>query len=132
MKNEDKYNNIADCAERNRRLREDYLNYVKWLFNHNQPHWVSSYMEWLGSEAKEITLTPEVNMDQVEHPKHYQKEGRKECWDEFLDCFGFIPTYHWLILTANKYLYRAGSKELNPELQDLLKAQAYINKAKML
>lgn len=67
--------------------------------------------------------------EQVNHPEHYRIEGRKECWDEFIDSFGPKHTFVWCLMTAQKYLYRKGLKDDNPAEQDLNKAQAYFNKA---
>lgn len=65
----------------------------------------------------------------VNHPSHYNIEGRKECWDEFIDKFGPEYTYIWCLLTVHKYLYRKGLKSDNPKEQDIKKAYAYFNKA---
>lgn len=67
--------------------------------------------------------------EQVNHPEHYNIEGRKECWDEFIDNYGPKHTFVWCLMTAQKYLYRKGLKDDNPAEQDLNKAQAYFNKA---
>ena len=67
--------------------------------------------------------------EQVNHPEHYNIEGRKECWDEFIERFGAKYTFVWCLMTAQKYLYRKGLKDNNPEEQDLNKAVAYFNKA---
>lgn len=67
--------------------------------------------------------------EQVNHPEHYNIPGRKECWDEFIDKYGPECTFVWCLMTAQKYLYRKGLKDNNPEEQDLNKAQAYFNKA---
>lgn len=69
------------------------------------------------------------NKEQVNHPEHYNIPGRKECWDEFIDKFGPKYTFVWCLMTAQKYLYRKGLKDDNPEEQDLNKAQAYFAKA---
>jgi hypothetical protein len=65
----------------------------------------------------------------VNHPAHYNIEGRKECWDEFIDKYGPECTFVWCLMTAQKYMYRKGLKDDNPVEQDLNKAQAYFNKA---
>lgn len=70
--------------------------------------------------------------EQVIHPAHYNKPGRKECWDEFIDRFGAKNTFVWCLMTAEKYLYRAGSKENNSEEQDIRKAFQYYNKAESI
>ena len=47
----------------------------------------------------------------VNHPMHYNKEGRKECIDEMQDIFGTEFTIIWAIMTAYKYRYRIGEKD---------------------
>ena len=67
--------------------------------------------------------------EQVNHPEHYNIPGRKECWDEFVDKFGPRFTFVWCLMTAQKYLYRKGLKDNNPEEQDLNKAWSFYRKA---
>lgn len=66
----------------------------------------------------------------IDHPSYYNKEGRKECIEEFVDKYGMARTAWWCLMTAEKYLYRAGGKEDNPEMQDLQKAKWYLNWAR--
>lgn len=70
-----------------------------------------------------------MSKELVNHPLHYNSQGRKECWDEMIDLFGFDAVVSFDVLNAYKYLYRAGLKEGNPETQDLKKIQQYINHA---
>lgn len=63
----------------------------------------------------------------VEHPDHYNKDGRKECWEEMRDLFGDEAVAIFDCLSAYKYLYRAGSKDNNPEAQDRAKIDNYIH-----
>ena len=65
----------------------------------------------------------------VNHPKHYQKQGRKECIDEMEFRFGCYATCIFAILSAYKYLYRAGEKDGNSKQQDIEKAKWYIDYA---
>lgn len=66
------------------------------------------------------------------HPSHYNKEGRKECWLEMEERFGTDSVITFDILSAYKYLYRAGAKEGNPREQDIAKIRNYIDHAEML
>lgn len=66
-------------------------------------------------------------MEHVEHPSHYCAEGRKECIVEMVEKYGFRATASFALLSAYKYLYRAGSKADNPEEQDEKKAEFYLN-----
>lgn len=68
--------------------------------------------------------------EQVNHPSHYNREGRKECIDEFVDIYGVKYTILWCIMTADKYVYRAGAKDGNSEEQDLQKARWYMQWAR--
>ena len=70
--------------------------------------------------------------EQVEHPKHYKKEGRKECIEEMVEKFGESAVYIWCALNHYKYNYRKGDKEGNSEEQDTKKGEWYINFAKKL
>lgn len=69
-------------------------------------------------------------MDNINHPKHYTREGRKECIDEMIDTWGEGATAIFCLLNAHKYLYRAGLKDKLSD--DLKKAQWYINKYNQL
>ena len=66
------------------------------------------------------------------HPSHYNKEGKKECWDIMTDLFGREITFGFCIGSAYKYAYRAGYKEGNPREQDVAKIKEYIKKAEEL
>ena len=65
--------------------------------------------------------------EQVNHPSHYQKAGRKECIVEMEENYGAEYTAMFCLMTAYKYLYRAGDKENNPFDQDISKAKWYFN-----
>ncbi len=67
------------------------------------------------------------NNDQVNHPAHYNVQGRKECIEEMIEKYGPSAVYMFCTLNAYKYNYRAGHKD-NKE-QDEAKAVWYINKA---
>ena len=73
-----------------------------------------------------------IKKELVNHPEHYNIYGRKECWDEFIDKFGPKHTFVWCLMTAQKYLYRKGLKDDNPEEQDVHKAIAYFDKATLI
>ena len=66
----------------------------------------------------------------VIHPKHYNTEGRPECWEEMEEIFGKDAVMIFDILSAYKYYYRAGEKEGNPPEQDMAKIENYMNHAK--
>ena len=63
----------------------------------------------------------------VIHPEHYNKEGRKECWEEMIDKFGPMAVAIFDVLSAYKYQYRAGEKDGNPEEQDKAKIDNYMH-----
>ena len=65
----------------------------------------------------------------VNHPTHYNHEGRKECWDEWVEKFGVDAAVVICLGNADKYLYRAGTKKDNPAKQDIEKARMYFKKA---
>ena len=63
--------------------------------------------------------------EQVNHPSHYQKAGRKECIVEMEEKYGGEATAIFSLLSAYKYGYRAGDKADNPMEQDINKAKFY-------
>jgi len=65
--------------------------------------------------------------ENVNHPSHYSKEGRKECIEEMLDIFGETGVYIWCVLNHYKYNYRKGEKENNSEEQDIKKGEWYLD-----
>ena len=70
--------------------------------------------------------------EQVNHPSYYQKNGRKECIVEMEEKYGAEMTTIFCLTNAYKYLYRAGEKDGNPEMQDNLKAKWYFDYANKL
>lgn len=73
-----------------------------------------------------------MNKELVNHPNHYNHSDRKECWEEMRDIFGDNAVAIFDILSAYKYLYRAGTKADNPEEQDLAKIVAYVQHCQRL
>ena len=59
----------------------------------------------------------------VNHPSHYNQEGRKECIVEMEELFGVNNLATWCYMTAYKYIYRLGNKD--DAEQDLNKAIWY-------
>lgn len=72
-----------------------------------------------------------MSKEQVYHPNHYNHSDRKECWEEMID-ISPEATALFDLWSAYKYKYRAGTKDGNPEEQDLAKIQNYINHAQKL
>lgn len=68
--------------------------------------------------------------DNVNHPQHYQREGRKECIVEMIEEFGALAVYYFCRVNAFKYEYRAGLK--GDAEEDLKKAQWYNDYAESL
>jgi len=68
----------------------------------------------------------------VYNPAHYNHAGRKECWEEMREIFGDEAVAIFDILSAYKYLYRAGSKEGNSADQDKAKISNYVVHCKTL
>ena len=69
-------------------------------------------------------------MENVNHPKHYNLQGKKECIEQMLEDYGLEVTVIFCLTNAYKYIYRAGNKENNPKSQDMEKARWYFNYAK--
>lgn len=68
----------------------------------------------------------------IDHPAHYNQEGRKECIVEMREKFGDIATYWFCKLSSYKYDYRAGNKDGNSEAQDKAKIDWYDDYAEKL
>lgn len=64
-------------------------------------------------------------MNNVNHPKHYNIPGRKECIEEMIEKFGVIAVRHFCLLNAYKYNYR---HELKGGEEDIAKAEWYMKK----
>ena len=67
--------------------------------------------------------------ENVNHPKHYNREGGMECIDEMVLIFGVEEAKTFCKLNAWKYRYRAADK--NGE-EDLKKSDWYLQKYKEL
>lgn len=65
----------------------------------------------------------------VNHPKHYNIAGRKECIIEMLEIFGVEKVIAFCELNAYKYRYRY---QLKNGAEDLAKAEWYENKKQEL
>ncbi len=61
-------------------------------------------------------------IEHVNHPKHYNIPGRKECIVEMIEKFGVDAVETFCILNAYKYRYR---HELKNGQEDLEKAKWY-------
>lgn len=68
----------------------------------------------------------------VNHPDHYNLPGKKECIEQMIDDFGNVATSIFDLLSAYKYLCRAGHKPNNPFEQDIQKANWYIDHVEQL
>lgn len=60
---------------------------------------------------------------------YYNKDGRKECWEEMMEVSA-MGTALFDLWNAYKYLYRAGDKADNSKENDTKKARNYVNHAK--
>lgn len=67
--------------------------------------------------------------EQVNHPSHYCKDGRKECIVEMEEKYSAGAVIGFCLLNAYKYLYRAGNKDNNSYEQDVQKAKWYFDYA---
>lgn len=65
--------------------------------------------------------------EQVYYPDHYNLPGRKECIVEMEEKFGVKETFHFELLNAYKYIYRAGEKA--GAEKDIEKAKNYFQMA---
>lgn len=67
--------------------------------------------------------------DNVNNPKHYNREGAMECFDEFVLIYGKEAAKYACLFNIHKYRYRAADK--NGE-EDLRKSDWYLKKYKEL
>ena len=63
--------------------------------------------------------------DNINHPKHYNREGAAECLDEFIAIYGIEAAKHACLFNIHKYRYRAADKK---GLEDLKKSDWYFKK----
>ena len=86
------------------------------------------------SDNTEQVNHPEQNEIEknVCHPSHYSQDGRRECIEEMRVVFGDEAVREWCILTAYKYMYRAGNKSGNSEEQDRAKMAWYLDYAEKM
>lgn len=68
-------------------------------------------------------------VDNVNHPKHYCREGGIECLDEMLMLYGAREVATWCKLNVHKYRYRAADKNGK---EDIAKSDFYMKKYKEL
>ena len=78
------------------------------------------------------TVDKSDNTEQINHPSHYSQNGRRECIEEMRVVFGDEAVREWCILTAYKYMYRAGNKSGNSEEQDKAKMAWYLDYAEKM
>ena len=69
------------------------------------------------------------NFDNVNKPKHYNREGAMQCIDEMIMVFGKEAVKNFCLCNAWKYRYRAADK--NGE-EDIKKSDWYLAKYKEL
>lgn len=65
-------------------------------------------------------------MSKVNHPKHYKKKDRDECIVEMAERYGVANTAIFSLMSAYKYLYRAGDKKGSAYEEDINKAKWYL------
>ena len=97
----------------------DYLNCDSGMTNnvYDRDQWDDFYENNSLDPSNESTVTYSKT-----NPKHYQ-HGRIQVWDFIVD-----QQLDFLAGNVIKYLCRAGRKDKESTLDDLLKAQVYLNK----
>lgn len=65
------------------------------------------------------------NFDNVDNPKHYNREGAMQCFDEFVAIYGAEAAKWACLFNIHKYRYRAADKN---GLEDLKKSDWYMKK----
>lgn len=64
-------------------------------------------------------------VDNVNHPAHY--EGKIECIDAMVECFGPDAVADYCRCNAFKYIWRSDKKHETP-IEDIQKARWYLDK----
>lgn len=67
----------------------------------------------------------EQKYDNVNNPKHYNREGALECFDEFVAIYGIEAAKYACLFNIHKYRYRAADKN---GMEDLKKSDWYMKK----
>ena len=70
-----------------------------------------------------------ADVDMVNRPPHYNREGAMECFDEFMLIYGKEAAKHACLFNIHKYRYRAADKNGQ---EDLKKSDWYMRKYKEL
>ena len=88
--------------------------------------------EVIQDKNQQEVIFGDMHNENVSHPNYYNKNGRKECIVEMEEKYGAEMTAVFCLMNAYKYLYRAGEKDGNSEMQDNLKAKWYFDYANKL
>lgn len=90
-----------------------------------------AYAQLTAGKLQEDVPTPDpnANVDIVNHPPHYCREGSMECIEEMELIFGKEAVKHFCLCNAWKYRYRSSAK--NGE-EDIKKSDWYIRKYREL
>lgn len=117
MTNEEKVHAIREYCDSHKTCWDD-----KWecpLF-----YRTSSAAECIDADNYDI-LFPNEEVNPVDHPKHYNREGAMECIDEMELIFGKQAVMNFCLCNVWKYRFRANAK--NGE-EDLRKSDWYMKK----
>jgi hypothetical protein len=76
-------------------------------------------------DAEEPVIELDSLSDSVNHPAHY--EGKIECIDAMVECFGVDAVADYSLCNAFKYLWRCMKKHDDPK-EDVMKARWYLDK----
>ena len=98
-------------------------------FSHCEQECNEAYNIITGHKEDVPTPDPNANIDIVNHPPHYCREGSMECIEEMELIFGKEAVKHFCLCNAWKYRYRSSAK--NGE-EDIKKSDWYIRKYKEL
>ena len=82
--------------------------------------------QFIAVPENRVVIASQTDNDMVNHPAHYNVQGRKECIEEMIEIYGPLAVYNFCMCNAYKYSYRAGYKD--DKEQDLKKAEWYIKK----
>lgn len=81
----------------------------------------------MGTTSRKNLESGATMTEKVNHPSHYKRPGRKECIIEMEDRYGTGYVAIFCLMSAYKYLYRAGEKDGEAAEDDIAKAKWYID-----
>lgn len=136
MTNRDKINKISNSELADILNETDKYNACKYCYHNHKDCVGKACVEgieiWLSAPCANEPENPPADKvdkpqqeahDNVNYPKHYNREGAMECIREMVVVFGYEATINFCKLNAWKYRYRASEKN---GAEDMAKSDWYV------